>query len=752
MTDDRERGAGPGVPAARSSETVRTGPPSVPTRVVVGETAVDRRGGVAPTMVPLARKRPGRRSLRPAGAAAETEPMRDLVAAAAAADEPAGPPSELPTIRTAAPVVGKPGPREAQQAAPAAPDPAPRPAREPAAPPAVGKPSAPPATTAEPAPPREAHQAAPAAPEPAPRPPREPAAPTAAPRAVLVPDGDATGFAATSAVLSGVGTRVRTRIGPWTWARTLRLTTVAMSTVIVLVCGVAWGATSWFEAAVKKIGALDPTSASIIDPAAQAGDQNFLVVGSDTRVGAPPSEDVGDATDVPGARSDTVMIVHVPANRARMTVVSFPRDLEIDRPACERWDSVSGAYTGQTIPRAPRMKLNSAYQVGGPRCVTKVVQELSGLAVNHFLGVDFSGFKDMVDAVEGVPVCLEKPLRDTVLGTVVPRAGTSVLTGDQALGFVRARHVVGDPTSDYGRINRQQIFLSALLRKTLSAGTLLDVGKLRGLVDAVGRSTYGENIEAAQLLSLGQSLSGLDARAVTFTTVPTTGVANARGNEVLRTVDNRSLFDAIINDTPLPGQPGATPTGPPPAPPVPAERVALRLVDARSATSTGDDGSGDATEVSASGESGSTRSASGSDDDGSGSSDDGGGDGSRDDEGSGFRRDVGGRLGAQQGPSAGSVAGSLRGYGFTVTSDVRGSTAAAATDSRTTIRFTPDQAGAAATLQKAVPGAVLDPRAGAGALVLELGDDFDGRVVDPTAPAPTAPLPTLVNAADSTCR
>ncbi|WP_018330601.1 LCP family protein [Actinomycetospora chiangmaiensis] len=537
----------------------------------------------------------------------------------------------------------------------------------------------------------------------------------------------ATEFAATSAVLAGVGQQVRTRVGPWTWARSLRLVAAAMSTVIVLVCGVAWGATSWFEAAVRKIGALDPTSAAIIDPAAQEGDQNFLVVGSDTRVGAAPSEDVGNATDVPGARSDTVMIVHVPANRARMTVVSFPRDLEIDRPSCERWDSVSGAYTGETIPRTPQVKLNSAYQVGGPRCVTKVVQELSGLAVNHFLGVDFSGFKDMVDAVEGVPICIEKPMRDTVLGTVIPRAGTSVLTGDQALNFVRARHVIGDPTSDYGRIGRQQIFLSALLRKALSAGTLLDVGKLRALVDAVGRSTYGENIEAAQLLSLGQSLSGLDARTVTFTTVPTTGVANTRGNEVLRVAEDRTLFDAIINDTPLPGQPGAAPTGPPPAPPVPADRVALRLVDARSDASSGDGGTGTArTELSASGDAGS-------------------GDGS----GSGFRRGGETRTVAQQGPSASSVAGSLRGYGFTVS----GSGAAAATDARTTIRFTPDQAGAAATLRKAVPSAALAPSAGgAASLVLELGDDFDGKVVDPTAPVPAAPLPALVNAADATCR
>jgi LCP family protein required for cell wall assembly len=508
-----------------------------------------------------------------------------------------------------------------------------------------------------------------------------------------------------------------------TWGRTVRLLATAMSALVVLVSGLAWGATSWFETAVRQIAALDPTSTAIVDPAAQAGDQNFLVVGSDTRVGAAPTDDVGDSSNVPGARSDTVMVVHLPATRVGMTVVSFPRDLEIDRPDCERWDSVSGAYTPQTIPEASRVKLNSAYQVGGPRCVTKVVQQLSGLAVNHFLAVDFSGFKDMVDAVGGVPVCLEKPMRDSILGTVVPKAGTSVLTGDQALNFVRARHVVGDPTSDYGRIHRQQLFLSALLRQSLSAGTLLDLGKLSGLVDAVSRSTYGENIEADQLLSLGQSMSSLDAHRVTFTTVPTTGVANERGNEVLRDADDRALFGAIIDDRPLPGQPGAAP---PPAPVVPADRVALRLVDARTdaGSDAGGTGAGDTTSASAAAAS-------------SGSADG--------DRAAGFHRETG-----SPGPSESAVAGALRGYGFTVAPGSTGSSAAS--DPRTVIRFSPDQAGAAATLQRAVPGAVLTPGpGGTGSLVLQLGDDFTGRVVDPAAPPPAAPAAPLVNAADTAC-
>ena len=561
MIDDRERDAAP-------DGSSRSDPPSVPTRITLPDAAEPpRRGAVVPTMVPLARKRAHRTGLRPGGATATTEPMRDLVGAAARSG--AGPAR---------------GPARASLGPPAAASPA-------AAPPPV-------------APERPAelvdHEPTERLPHPSREAPEDPGPGAAVPvvppgrpaaRSVVVPASGgadlewAATSAATAAAFSGVRDRWRTGRRTlrrrWTWRVTARLLAVAMSAVVVMVSGLAWGATSWFQTAVRQIAALDPTSSSIIDPAAQAGDQNFLVVGSDTRVGATPTEDVGDPTDVPGARSDTVMIVHVPADRVGMTAVSFPRDLEIDRPACDRWDSVSGGYTPQTIAPAQHVKLNSAYQVGGPRCVTKVVQQLSGLAVNHFLAVDFSGFKDMVDAVGGVPICVERPLRDGILGTVIPRAGTSVLSGDQALNFVRARHVVGDPTSDYGRIHRQQLFLSALLRESLSAGTLLDLGKLQALVGAVGRSTYGENIEADQLLSLGQSLSGIDAHRVTFTTVPTTGVANDRGNEVLRAADDRALFDAIIDDRPLPGQPGSAPPVAP-APPVPADRVALRLVDARS--------------------------------------------------------------------------------------------------------------------------------------------------------------------------
>ncbi|MFD1044567.1 LCP family protein, partial [Kibdelosporangium lantanae] len=301
-----------------------------------------------------------------------------------------------------------------------------------------------------------------------------------------------------------------------------------------------------------------------VGKSAQLGDENFLLVGSDTRAGADAEDGVGNANQVPGARSDTVMVAHIPKDRKRVVMVSFPRDLEIQRPECQRYDSQKGSYTDAKVPPSKNQKLNTAFQVGGPLCVTKVIQNLSGLKINHFVGIDFNGFKDMVDAVDGVSVCVERPMYDTELKTwIVQNPGQQVdLKGDAALNFVRARHVQdspakdakGDPTSDYGRIKRQQRFLSSLLRKAMSGQVLLDPGKLTGFVNAFTKATFGEGITSNDLITLSRSLQNVAAGKITFITVPTVGLPNDRGNEVLRDKDNKALFTAVINETPLPGE------------------------------------------------------------------------------------------------------------------------------------------------------------------------------------------------------
>ncbi|NYH78821.1 LCP family protein required for cell wall assembly [Actinopolyspora biskrensis] len=328
---------------------------------------------------------------------------------------------------------------------------------------------------------------------------------------------------------------------------------VAAAALVFVSTGIGWGSMTWWDSKFKEISALSRDSNSIRSPEMQEGDLNFLLIGSDTRAGARSGDNVGTSQGVAGARSDTTMIAHIPADRSRVVIVSIPRDLEVDIPAdtCESWNAKTGEYTDKMVPARNNVKFNVAYADGGPQCVTEKVQELSGLKITNFLGINFQGFKSMVDAVGGVRVCSNKPMIDNELGTVLKTGGWHELRGERALQYVRARKVVGDSTSDYGRMERQQMFLSALLRKMTSSDVLLNMNKLGDLANAVIANTFGENVNSNKLIALGKSLEGLDPKKVTFVTIPTTGENNARGNEELRESATSSLFRAVIEDKPI---------------------------------------------------------------------------------------------------------------------------------------------------------------------------------------------------------
>ena len=271
----------------------------------------------------------------------------------------------------------------------------------------------------------------------------------------------------------------------------------------------------------------------------------------------------GDTEDAGGTRSDTVMLVNIPANRKRVVAVSFPRDLSITPMECEPWNPETGQYgplydetTGTYGPEQwyTETKLNSAYSYGGPKCLVKVIQKISGLSINRFMAIDFAGFSKMVDALGGVEVCSTIPLEDYELGTVLANAGRQMVDGHTALNYVRARQVTTEFNGDYGRIKRQQLFLSSLLRSLISKETFFSLQKLNNVVNMFIGDSYVDNIGTKDLVELGQSLQGVAAGRITFITVPTTGYADEYGNEPPRTDDIRALFDAIINDDPLPGE------------------------------------------------------------------------------------------------------------------------------------------------------------------------------------------------------
>jgi LCP family protein required for cell wall assembly len=324
--------------------------------------------------------------------------------------------------------------------------------------------------------------------------------------------------------------------------------------------GGAWQWSASKNARLKTISALDPHSSDIRDPNGQYGDEDFLIVGSDSRAGDNANMGAGDTDDADGARSDTVMLVNIPANRKRVVAVSFPRDLAITPMQCEAWNPSTGNYGPIYDPKTktwgPKMvytetKLNSTFAFGGPKCLVKEIQKLSGLSINRFIAVDFAGFAKMVDALGGVEVCSSTPLHDYELGTVLDHAGRQVLDGPTALNYVRARQVTTETNGDYGRIKRQQLFLSSLLRSLISEDTLFDLNKLNNVVNMLIGDTYVDNVKTKDLVQLGQSLQGMAAGHITFVTVPT-GVTDQNGDEPPRMADMRALFDAIINDDPLP--------------------------------------------------------------------------------------------------------------------------------------------------------------------------------------------------------
>ena len=389
-----------------------------------------------------------------------------------------------------------------------------------------------------------------------------------------LPDLAALGHPDASRVPSSrIGTAVAPQPEPPHDHRKIMLAGRAVAALIAVLAlaltGGAWQWQSLKNNMLNRVAALDLGSRDIVDPNAQFGDENFLIVGVDSRFGENSDMGAGDTEDAGGARSDTVMLVNIPANRERVVAVSFPRDLAITPIECEAWDPETGEYgpvwDEETQSYGPEevyteTKLNSAYSFGGPKCLVKVIQKLSGLSINRFMAVDFAGFSKMVDALGGVEVCSTTPLEDYELGTVLPTAGRQMIDGHTALNYVRARQVTTEINGDYGRIKRQQLFLSSLLRSLISKEVFFSLSKLNNVVNMFIDDSYVDNIGTKELVDLGQSLQNIAAGRITFLTVPTTGYMDDYGNEQLREEDTDAIFEAIINDDPLPGEKNADDT------------------------------------------------------------------------------------------------------------------------------------------------------------------------------------------------
>ena len=234
---------------------------------------------------------------------------------------------------------------------------------------------------------------------------------------------------------------------------------------------------------------------------------DILVMGSDSR------ECEGcDIDQEGGAGSDTTILVHLSADRSRAYAVSIPRDSIVDRPE-------TGCDSGGTD-----VMWNEAYERGGPVCTLAQVEATTGIRVEHFVVVDFNSFGDMVDAVDGVPVCVPEDIVDRERGIFVPKGNPTVLTGDQALDYVRARYV-GEliQQNDISRIRRQQEFIGALVREVKSAGTLTRIDRVVKFLEAATKSltTDEEFASVTRLGRVAMQLQGIGLDEVKFVTLPT---------------------------------------------------------------------------------------------------------------------------------------------------------------------------------------------------------------------------------------
>jgi LCP family protein required for cell wall assembly len=263
---------------------------------------------------------------------------------------------------------------------------------------------------------------------------------------------------------------------------------------------------------------------------------NILVMGSDSR----DCDGCGIDKEA-GGGSDTTILFHLSADRESAYGVSIPRDSLVDRPDCKSKD-------GDTIPGGTNVMWNAAYSYGGPACTIQQFEQTTGVRIDNYVVVDFGSFQDMVDAVDGVEVCVPEDIDSSEYGITIPK-GTRTLDGKEALAYVRVRHGVGDG-SDIGRIKRQQAFIGALVAKVLSSGTLTRFDRLVRFLNAATKSLTTDIPSIKEMALVGLQFKHIGLKRIRFLTVPFV-YSTAQPGRVEWTSDAQTLWDRIKYDKPL---------------------------------------------------------------------------------------------------------------------------------------------------------------------------------------------------------
>ncbi|MCB5909287.1 LCP family protein [Streptomyces pinistramenti] len=274
---------------------------------------------------------------------------------------------------------------------------------------------------------------------------------------------------------------------------------------------------------------------------AHNGAMNILLLGSDSRAGTHGEYGHG----VSGARSDTTMVLHVDKAHDKAGIVSIPRDTMVNRPACP-------TPKGGTAPAAQQAMFNESYQVGGPGCTVKTVEKMSGVRMDHYLEVDFTGFKKIIDELGGVDVTTQRAVKDAN-SKLDLTAGKHRLKGEQALSLVRTRHGVGDG-SDLGRIQLQQAFIKALTQRIDSIGLFSNPAKLYGLADTATRTVRADSglASTGKLLGLAKDLKGIGPGNMNMVTMPVTYDPQNPNRVLPLDKASQQVWKALREDRPIP--------------------------------------------------------------------------------------------------------------------------------------------------------------------------------------------------------
>lgn len=318
--------------------------------------------------------------------------------------------------------------------------------------------------------------------------------------------------------------------------RTALVLMSALSVLVLLASGISWGATAWVSGNINRSDVFGGL-AEDERPENETGALTFMVIGSDGRDGMnSEDQDALNVGSTPGERSDAIMLVHLNHERDRVTVVGVPRDLWVD------------------VPGEGEDKINAAYAYGGPQKSVQTMEAVTGVRIDHYVEVDFSGFVDVVDALGGVEVCLEESIEDPKAQLDL-EAGTHEVDGTEALAFTRTRATA---RGDLDRIDRQQQVVAAMMDRALSTETLSDPAKLTSFLESsLSSLTVDQSLDAAALNELGHQMRGIELSSVDFAQVPIADMEHwtDRGDVAVLWDEPaaRDLFADIQADRPIGG-------------------------------------------------------------------------------------------------------------------------------------------------------------------------------------------------------